>query len=1177
MDRKIVESVLQRYDVKMGLEFPSHLAEWGIISSQENEGRERRIRTYTLKNYLELQARRGRAPEAKVPTSLPPDNGRWSSLDGLDFYKSVAEYTYRAADYPYKPSRPDAIPKWQAKAFIPKANQDDDWSDQENYGLADMVAAPSLSPVQTPKPRKSSGRPQAPRRPRMLHPDRTAPGIAPTGRPRKFIKMIGLDGKLVPRKPKNVVPRHDLLPATMMWNAQTGVFFFLPDDYKSGPPEEPPDWHTRQEPKVVYIPGTKTKPALPSTTLKQQKKLLQQQKAEAKAEALAQVGAERAAEKAAGKTGRAAVKAGKRKRGGTEDTSQASGETGNHGAIDLDGDDPEDVATRPIKRPRKTVVEVEVDVPSRHLTPSEKTVMEVPATRHPDDTSLATPNPASKVPEPIGTTSPPAATSEVRTFQKVMIKQPRKGPRRAADQSASTTSSIQQSVDAQIQQPGVNASVAPHSADAETSFASPRVIQAARPLLATEDIDGDEDFVMLDSSVAEDGVAGPSGSSAHNAITLGSPTVQSQTPAAAVKVTKERPAKKARVRALKGVTGKYPSGMLFRDYLLTLKATYHTERFNLDDSKAEAVAQYLEANGRVCGAEMALSKSIYQWQSKKASSHNKPSQMARETIKKITNVLIKEEKVMQRAVVITDDYGGRHKMDIICLSTATQADIDAWSDDETLRRSRLPTQFAQTRKKNNEQAFTRTPRQDGALGPSGEAPNDPSRDSIQTPPEADHTDIRREMLRDWRVVAQLYGYTGGIVGRARDLHAFSVDYALRTPEFMQGDSIIIPTKFFIDHLPVSMMAKVVAISQYSPALEAMIKDPHQGQWPISNINVRRHLTMYRTARCRVLKVLQILVDEQMVRPCILPSAAGLHKEYTTQLDKATHFHFLSAVPVYVPTSMNSQSSGEPAPLTTILPVRNGQDVRGVWNDIWRSSTSKDPVFMELLLQELRGKGLSLQEAGEPSFDASRSPSRDLTSPKVWTTAYVMTPRQKTILKAMVGFETAKSPLDEEGALERAAHDVAAPRPSVEHYLGRIVHSVRKELAIKSGEPQPLRTVKVSKAAIASRIQSQEETKRNSLEAKWQTDLEGVLRSLGQSSTLELRRFLEPIRLEAVAGTRTLGRSQLRLVVEAHCNKMIELQHQKTRRLQEVRPSASALQIVQNMTPKGKKSSAWRVL
>ncbi|KAJ9090951.1 hypothetical protein QFC20_007781 [Naganishia adeliensis] len=220
LDHKTVDVVVARYE---RLEHhPTQLNDFLFKVTQEVYGREKRLRVFTLENFRQRCLEDGIQLNDEIPTH--PNIGRYADLSDYKLCKTQAEAKV-ALDF-----------EWIG---VPRA------CDKINKEHKKWTKRPPGMPRKAPKSKKGQDNQQDDMDPQVL------------GRPRKFIRTIGLDGKLVKRTKFNVIPVHPELPSVYLYNTETKVFFDVPADWDGVRPlQAPPDWDTATEPVCPIIPST---------------------------------------------------------------------------------------------------------------------------------------------------------------------------------------------------------------------------------------------------------------------------------------------------------------------------------------------------------------------------------------------------------------------------------------------------------------------------------------------------------------------------------------------------------------------------------------------------------------------------------------------------------------------------------------------------------------------------------------------------------------------------------------------------------------------------------------------------------------------------------------------------------------------------------------------------------
>lgn len=219
LDHKTVDVVVARYE---RLEHhPSHLNDFLFKVTQEVYRREKRLRVFTLENFRQRCIEDGIQLDDEIPKH--PNIGRYADLSEYKFCKTPG-------------GGKEVLDR--ETITVPRVSDKITQEHRRYVGKSKLAGRPIPRPGQA-----------------KLFGEETDYQIL--GRPRKFIRTIGLDGKLVRRTKQNVVPVHPELPSVYLYNMETKVFFDVPDEWPGiGPVAEPPNWHTATEPWNPIIPST---------------------------------------------------------------------------------------------------------------------------------------------------------------------------------------------------------------------------------------------------------------------------------------------------------------------------------------------------------------------------------------------------------------------------------------------------------------------------------------------------------------------------------------------------------------------------------------------------------------------------------------------------------------------------------------------------------------------------------------------------------------------------------------------------------------------------------------------------------------------------------------------------------------------------------------------------------
>ncbi|KAJ9096859.1 hypothetical protein QFC21_005132 [Naganishia friedmannii] len=219
LDHKTVDVVVARYE---RLEHhPSHLNDFLFKVTQEVYRREKRLRVFTLENFRQRCIEDGIQLDDEIPKH--PNIGRYADLSEYKFCKTPGG-AKEVLD--------------NETITVPRV------SDKITQEHRKYVRRSKLAGRPIPRPGKA----------KFVGED---VDFQILGRPRKFIRTIGLDGKLVKRTKQTLVPVHPELPSVYLYNSETKVFFDVPDEWPGiGPVPKPPHWHTAMEPWNPIIPST---------------------------------------------------------------------------------------------------------------------------------------------------------------------------------------------------------------------------------------------------------------------------------------------------------------------------------------------------------------------------------------------------------------------------------------------------------------------------------------------------------------------------------------------------------------------------------------------------------------------------------------------------------------------------------------------------------------------------------------------------------------------------------------------------------------------------------------------------------------------------------------------------------------------------------------------------------
>jgi hypothetical protein len=243
MDGKTIEAITQRSEYAEYT--PDQLLDGAVKIEMEMFGRERRLRAFTVPNYK----RRAAEFDLQVGDDFPSEErlsraGQWMEIGIDELYASTQSYRRHVATFPFN-SSVQAVTAWRSGDIKERKKST---KRRRTFKVR-------------PKPDTEAASPQL------------DSGEVVKGRPRKYIKLLGLDGHLIRRKKTLEIPTHPELPQIMLYNESTKVFFDIPPGYSgAGPIEQPSDWDTKTSPKTVVVPSTGRAPTVSKKETKGRKR-----------------------------------------------------------------------------------------------------------------------------------------------------------------------------------------------------------------------------------------------------------------------------------------------------------------------------------------------------------------------------------------------------------------------------------------------------------------------------------------------------------------------------------------------------------------------------------------------------------------------------------------------------------------------------------------------------------------------------------------------------------------------------------------------------------------------------------------------------------------------------------------------------------------------------------------
>jgi hypothetical protein len=200
---------------------------------------------------------------------------------------------------------------------------------------------------------------------------------------------------------------------------------------------------------------------------------------------------------------------------------------------------------------------------------------------------------------------------------------------------------------------------------------------------------------------------------------------------------------------------------------------------------------------------------------------------------------------------------------------------------------------------------------------------------------------------------------------------------------------------------------------------------------------------------------------------------------------------------------------------------NEQQVIDWWYGLWQMSVSRGEANRAAF-----DATRLLLESGESSISSAPEEMNglkdDLTKSIRWQTEYQLTKAQKRYLLAHVDGQSRESTPLSEKSVEEIAYRIVAPVDVVRRIVGKMTASagrrqgataVQQGSRIKRTNVQPISAVRVDSAAIQLAIQDKLRVRSKEIDDQWDGRLASALSETGVTLTDELKKYLDPIRLQ----------------------------------------------------------------
>lgn len=1127
LDHKTVDVVVARYE---RLEHhPTHLNDFLFKVTQEVHQREKRLRVFTLENFRQRCMEDGIQLDGEIPTH--PNIGRYADLSDCKFARTQAE-TKAALDMEWI-----AVPRACAEI-----NQEHKKFTMRLPGQRKFL-----------KTKKAQLAAEGNQDPQVL------------GRPRKYIRTVGLDGKLVRRTQLNLVPVHPELPSAYLYNSKTKVFFDVPENWDGvSPIEAPPGWDTAMEPTCPIIPSTGL-PARPQLEreIKRKAKLAAQKEKQARKNKKRDRDDDDDVDPAPKKRGRPRKVVDENapppvpKKKGRPRKSDKADPPPDEGAAAVDQVDAEDVpeavvapakgrpkrgakaqpapapSTRPLskrKGGKKSAETVDGQLDSGE-SPNEDRQSPIAEPVNADIVSdapvAAAPVPDDRFPD----SSPNPPTTNAMEADDLNMPDAALPPAETSIVGESTQTASALPVDPVESEFALDPSLAgpepvtadgnPSPASQESTLADPGPSQAGH----------DQTEADLDPSLA----AGQLATFDQSSPVQGPAFFASQAPTLSDLSRKRR-------RRLSPVS---PTSMAMAFQPEPKKSKFsklHKPRGSLQHPyRKREILEYLHSQGGVTTGGYYICVNIWEWvQTHKAGKSTFDNVPDKTTMERLLNSLEADKEIKTMSVAMNVNWGGADRVPIVMLPNTPQGVIANFVNEAKRIRQRatiLPPKTA-------EPGFTRTQTQ--LVGPSRmpirltEQAMEPLLTPVSTLESLPADHVREMYKRDWRLLAQSYGYVAGIFRRAKCVH-LEVLRALKEhgEELPNGDQILL-----IEHLrrepSLENICKILPVTVDEDDLHRALEDPEQAQLPLHEcpvplqamVGARRKTMRFKLARLFVnlseLGILEsgnILWDDDKKPISFEPFSPF----------KATYLKVAKKVPIYNYSADAPAGPSLPVKTTTIV---EESDLEKFWYDLWFISLTRGDVNAAAIT---RFADPSTVEGIEP-VNVPMTLKRKLSARLHWQSGYALQKAQRKYLDYVYQTEPG-SAVTNPARHESLAYRIFAPVAVVQEYLGHLATRLAEPIAEVRVHPVGTRVpTQQVRDAIAQKVKLRNER----LEAEWSEQVTQNLEQLKQQPTTELLAFLEPLHKQYLRNPRKYGPQQMMNAVTSYFARLNTSGNVKTR-------------------------------
>lgn len=1127
LDHKTVDCVVARYE---RLEHhPTHLNDFLFKVTQEVHQREKRLRVFTLENFRQRCMEDGIQLDGEIPTH--PNIGRYADLSECKFARTQAE------------AKAVLDMEWIA---VPRACAE---INQEHKKFTMRMPGQR----KFPKTKKAQMAAEGNQDPQVL------------GRPRKYIRTVGLDGKLVRRTQFNLVPVHPELPSVYLYNSKTRVFFDVPDNWDGvGPVEAPPDWDTAIEPTCPIIPSTglPARPELEREIKRKAKLAAQREKQERKNKKRDRDDGDDAdsAPKKRGRPRKAvdenAPPPGPKKKGRPRKSDKADPppDEGPADAGSVEAEAIPEAASVPAKsRPKRGAKAQPAPAPSKRplskrkgANKSAETVeeqlhsVEPPiedgqsAIPEPTDADLVSDAPATAAPVPDdrfpeSPPDPPAGEDmEVDELEMPDSALPPAESNINADSDQTTPALLVDPVESEF-------ALDPSLAGPEQTMTDQQPSPVAQDS-SLADLDPalnpqDRTLADMDPSLAGDELASIDQSSPAHGTAFFASQAQSVSDAS-----------RKRRRQLSPVSPTSMAMALLPEPKKSKFSKLHKPRGSLQHPyRKREILEYLHSQGGVANGGYFICVNLWEWvqthKGGKSTFDNVPDKV---TMERLLNSLEADKEIKTMSVAMNVNWGGADRVPIVMLPDTPQGVIANFVNESKRIRQRatvLPPRTA-------EPGFTRTHSQ--LIGPSRmpvrltEQAMEPLLTPVSTLESLPADRVREMYQRDWRLLAQSYGYIAGIFRRAKYLHLEVLRAMKKHGEELPNGDQILPIELLRREPTLENICKILPVTVDEDDLHRALEDPETAQLSLHEcpvpiqamVGARRKTMRFKLARLFVnLSELGILECGNIVWD---DDKKPISFEPTTAF-KATYLKVAKKVPIYNYSVDAPAGPKLPVRMTTIV---EESDLEKFWYDLWFISLTRGDVNAAAIT---RFEDPSSVEGMQP-VQVPMTLKRKLSSRLHWQSGYALQKAQRKYLDYVYQTEPGSAATDP-ARHESLAYRIFAPVAIVEEYLAHLATRLAEPTAEVRIHPVGTRVpTQQVREAIAQKVKLRNER----LEAEWSEQVTKNLEQLKQQPTTELLAFLEPLHKQYLRNPRKYGPQQMMNAVTSYFARLNTSGNVKTR-------------------------------